>query len=177
MIKITQKHINICRKIVRQSCYTYGVVDRDDLLSEAFTALVRSAKRFDKKRGLKFSTFFTPRVKGSIIDYIRTETKHRSKCKPTFISFDLLIELEENGIATSLPSSDGTLDKVIMKDLIEKLLNFIPTKREKIMFKKRFLEGLSLKEIGKIFGVVDTRISQILTKTTLELRERCIELY
>ncbi len=47
--------------------------DEEDILGYGIVGLIESAKRYDKTRGVKFNTFAVPRIRGSIVDYLRTQ--------------------------------------------------------------------------------------------------------
>lgn len=51
----------------------YKKDEEDDILGYGIVGLIESAKRFDKSRGTKFNTFAVSRIRGSIIDYLRTQ--------------------------------------------------------------------------------------------------------
>lgn len=48
-----------------------SMVDRDDLVSYGMFGLMGALESFDQERGVKFETFATPRIRGSIIDELR----------------------------------------------------------------------------------------------------------
>ncbi len=60
-------------------------VDRDDFLSTGFLGLIQAIERYDIERGVKFETFATVRIRGSILDYLRVQdwvpTSVRQKAK------------------------------------------------------------------------------------------------
>lgn len=47
----------------------------DDLSQEAFLGLIRAVEGFDCNRGIKFSSYATPRIAGKILQYIRDKSK------------------------------------------------------------------------------------------------------
>jgi RNA polymerase sigma factor for flagellar operon FliA len=48
-------------------------VDRDDLMSAAIIGLIMAAERFDPSRGVQFRTFADQRIRGTIIDELRSQ--------------------------------------------------------------------------------------------------------
>lgn len=48
-----------------------SMVDRDDLVSYGMFGLMETLESYDPARGVKFETFATPRIRGSIIDELR----------------------------------------------------------------------------------------------------------
>lgn len=45
----------------------------EDILGYGIVGLIEAAKRYDRQRGIKFNTFAVPRIRGAIIDYLRTQ--------------------------------------------------------------------------------------------------------
>jgi len=48
-------------------------VDRDDLRSAGILGLISAADRFDPARGFSFKTFAEPRIRGMVLDHLRSE--------------------------------------------------------------------------------------------------------
>src|SRR4051812_8833028 len=46
-------------------------VDREDLISYGVFGLIDAVEKFDPERGIKFETYSSPRIRGSIIDHLR----------------------------------------------------------------------------------------------------------
>lgn len=57
------------------------------------------------------------------------------------------------------------------KELLTEVINKLP-EREKLVIALYYYEGLTLKEIGKVLGVSESRISQLHTKAVFRLRGR-----
>lgn len=65
-------HIPLLKHIVGRMCFdTPGSMDRDDLFGCGMLGLLMAADNFDPSRGLAFSTFAYPRIRGAILDEIR----------------------------------------------------------------------------------------------------------
>ena len=60
------EHYMYMTKIIASQMYRYG--DRDELLSSACLGLIQAVEGFDPNRGIKFTTYATPRIKGCILD-------------------------------------------------------------------------------------------------------------
>ncbi|MDD5193644.1 MAG: sigma-70 family RNA polymerase sigma factor [Candidatus Nanoarchaeia archaeon] len=50
-----------------------GAPDLDDLVSEGVIALMNAIDSFELARGCKFETYATPRIRGAMLDFVRTE--------------------------------------------------------------------------------------------------------
>jgi RNA polymerase sigma factor for flagellar operon FliA len=62
-------------------------------------------------------------------------------------------------------------EKAEMRRVIVEALNELPDKEKKILVLYYF-EDLTLKEIGEVLGVTESRVSQLHTKAILKLRSR-----
>jgi RNA polymerase sigma factor FliA len=49
-----------------------SLIEMDDLLSYGTIGLINAIDRFDPARGIRFEAFATPRVRGAVIDHLRT---------------------------------------------------------------------------------------------------------
>ncbi|HEY1688909.1 MAG TPA: RNA polymerase sigma factor WhiG [Solirubrobacteraceae bacterium] len=200
-------------------------VEEADLISYGLVGLVAAIERFDPERKIKFETYAIARIKGAIIDELRSmdwvprsvrartreierahaKLEHRLHRAPTDaeIAEELKIEVEElqeSLIAISNSSivaldelwsvSDSSGDQVSLMDTIEdpgapdpaKALDVGDLKdriadsiarlpeREKLVIALYYYENLTLREIGEVLGVTESRVSQLHTKAVLRLR-------
>ena len=66
------EHLPLLHHIVgRMSLDAPGLIERDDLMGWGVIGLIAAADSFDATRGLKFSTYAFPRIRGAILDEIR----------------------------------------------------------------------------------------------------------
>jgi len=192
-------------------------VDYNDLLSAGVMGLIGALERFNPEQGVKFETFVLPRIKGSILDELRTldwaPRSLRSKARMVErvneqlekelgrsasnqeIANKLDMKIEDYGgvllelSKASLLSLDGSRvednDQITsMYDLLENTqsdnpyfsLEHIETKKllikaieglneqEKIVMALYYYEELTLKEIGQVLSITESRVSQIHSK-------------
>jgi RNA polymerase sigma factor for flagellar operon FliA len=62
-------------------------------------------------------------------------------------------------------------ESVEVKDILASAIERLP-ERERIVIALYYYEGLTLKEIGQVLGVTESRVSQLHTKAVLRLRAR-----
>lgn len=192
-------------------------VDYNDLLSAGVMGLIGALERFNPEQGVKFETFVLPRIKGAILDELRTldwaPRSLRSKARMVErvneqlekelgrsasnqeIANKLDMKIEDYGgvllelSKASLLSLDGSRvednDQITsMYDLLENTqsdnpyfsLEHIETKKllikaieglneqEKIVMALYYYEELTLKEIGQVLSITESRVSQIHSK-------------
>ncbi len=205
-------------------------VEEADLISYGLVGLISAIERFDLSRDIKFETYAIMRIKGAIIDELRSlawvprsvrarareveranaKLEHALQRAPNDqeLADELGItidELNESLLAISHSSiialdelwsvSDASGDQVSLMDTIEDLGAPDPAKaldvgdlkdriaesiaklpeREKLVIALYYYENLTLREIGEVLGVTESRVSQMHTKAVLRLRSRMQE--
>jgi RNA polymerase sigma factor for flagellar operon FliA len=202
-------------------------IEEADLISYGLLGLIGAIERFEPEREIKFETFAVARIKGSIIDELRSldwvprsvrakareiEAAH-SKLErelgrtPTDeevskaldlsmedfqealiqISNSSLVALDElwavsdaSGDQVSLldtmrdPSAVDPARELGVSELKDRLAHAISRlpEREKLVVALYYYENLTLREIGEVLGVTESRVSQLHTKAVLRLKAR-----
>src|SRR5438045_6728387 len=202
-------------------------VDEADLISYGLVGLISAIERFDLEREIKFETYAITRIKGAIIDELRSldwvprsvrarareieransKLEHQLQRAPTDdeMSTELKISVEEfhdallqisnstvaaldelwtvsdsSGDQVSLldtiqdpgaPDPAAVMDATDLKDRVADAIARLP-EREKLVVALYYYENLTLREIGEVLGVTESRISQLHTKAVLRLRSR-----
>src|SRR5579875_3116457 len=184
-------------------------VEEADLISYGLSGLIAAIERFDLSREIKFETYAITRIRGAIIDELRTldwvprsvrarareieraNTKLEARLRraPTDeeMAAELGISLDElwnspdsSGDAVSLldtladrdaPDPQAIVDQSELRDRIAEAIAALP-EREKLVVALYYYENLTLREIGEVLGVTESRISQLHTKAVLRLRSK-----
>jgi RNA polymerase sigma factor FliA len=202
-------------------------VEESDLISYGLLGLISAIERFEPEREIKFETFAITRIKGSIIDELRSldwvprsvrarareiekanaKLEHELQRAPTDqeIADRLELTLEEfqdslmrisNSSVVALDElwtvSDASGDQVSLLDTIQDPQAVDPARemdqtemkdrladaiarlpeREKLVVALYYYENLTLREIGEVLGVTESRVSQLHTKAVLRLKSR-----
>jgi len=72
--RLLTEHLGLVHHVARQVSRTLTVdVDFDELVSAGTMGLMNALDHFDTSRGLAFSTFAAPRIRGSILDELRRQ--------------------------------------------------------------------------------------------------------
>jgi RNA polymerase sigma factor for flagellar operon FliA len=202
-------------------------VEEADLISYGLLGLISAIERFDPSRDIRFETFAITRVKGSIIDELRSldwvprsvrakareieranaklEHQLRRALTDREMADALDVSIEEfqeslvrisNSSVVALDElwtvSDSSGDTVSlldtiqdpdavdpsremaltdMKDRLAEAIARLP-EREKLVVALYYYENLTLREIGEVLGVTESRVSQLHTKAVLRLKSR-----
>jgi RNA polymerase sigma factor for flagellar operon FliA len=194
-------------------------VERDDLYGAGVVGLIDAVERFDQSRGVAFTTFAELRVRGAIMDNLRSldwasrGTRRRAREVQTAfhqieqennrhateeevaerlkISVSDLREvlqdihgltvtnLDERDEITGLSIADMISDDSISaiqqleEDEFRKFLAGAIDKlpeRERHIIALYYLEELTMKEIGQVLGITESRVSQLRSQAVLRLR-------
>ena len=202
-------------------------VDEGDLVSYGLLGLIGAIERFDPDRDIKFETYAIARIKGSIIDELRsmdwvprsvrarardieraiadlesrltrapTDEEIATKLGITEEEFqDSLLEISRSSIAaldelwtisssggdqialidtiedTTGPEPQSALAQTELKEALGEAIARLP-EREKLVVTLYYYEELTLREIGEVLGVTESRVSQLHTKAILRLKAR-----
>jgi RNA polymerase sigma factor for flagellar operon FliA len=204
-------------------------VEEADLISYGLLGLIGAIERFDPDREIKFETFAVARVKGAIIDELRsldwvprsvrarardverahaeleaelqrapTDEEVAAKLKMGLDDFnDSLLEIANSSVLAlddlwtfADPEGGGGQISVLdtihdphavdpeteaqaseLKDRLADAIESLP-ERERLVVALYYYENLTLREIGEVLGVTESRVSQLHTKAVLGLRSR-----
>ncbi len=198
-------------------------IELDDLTSAGLFGLMDAIDGFDLTRGIKFKTYCTTRVRGSILDELRSQDwvprlvrlkankisrawkalEARHGREPTAVEMAEELEIsvaefqamseEANPVTIFSLSdkfddsqSDGGMEKsdviadrrtespvdcLNRRDAIEVMTQNLAQKEKRIVI-MYYYEGLTMKEIGRILDLTESRVCQIHSNVIARLRER-----
>jgi RNA polymerase sigma factor for flagellar operon FliA len=205
-------------------------VEEADLISYGLGGLISAIERFELEREIKFETYAITRIKGAIIDELRsldwvprsvrarargieranTKLEHKLQRAPTDEEMaselemsvsdfqDALLQISNSTVAAldelwtvsdasgdqvslldtlqdpGAPDPAHVIDATDLKDRIADAIARLP-EREKLVVALYYYENLTLREIGEVLGVTESRVSQLHTKAVLRLRGRMAE--
>jgi len=202
-------------------------VDLDDLMSEGVFGLMDAIETFDLERGVKFETFSNQRIKGAILDKLRSldwvprlVRSRRHKIEDSYKQFEIkygrfpsdeelaremgikmeeFLDLARSATATGIISLDrkyyetegsktvreiDVLEDGRIEDPAEDMqrqdLRALVTRglnqKERLVITLYYYEEMTMKEIGHVLKLSESRVSQmhasILLRLQKQLRDR-----
>jgi RNA polymerase sigma factor FliA len=200
-------------------------VEDADLISYGLVGLIGAIERFEPERGIKFETFAMTRIRGAIIDELRsldwvprsvrsrareieaaqTKLEHELQRAPSEGELASKLNMTEAELQSALLEianssvyaldelwtvSDSSGDQVSLldtiadegaadpqealattevKDRLTEAIGGLP-EREQLVVALYYYENLTLREIGEVLGVTESRVSQLHTKAVMRLK-------
>ncbi|WP_250278442.1 FliA/WhiG family RNA polymerase sigma factor [[Clostridium] colinum] len=209
---IINKYANLVKIVAgRMNIYTNSQIEYEDLIGYGIFGLIDAIDKFDYKKGYKFETYASLRIRGEIIDNIRKidwiprSLRQKNKtieeaidkfeieygrvpteeelAKILDISIEQVKDYLKNYSLYNLVSLDGYLEqnhekpvdtlienekylpeKVLQqkedKKILIEAINSL-TEKQRQVITLYYYEELTLKEISKVLGVSESRVSQI----------------
>ena len=222
--KIVEKYIPLVKYLAsRIMIGKTKYIEYEDLVGYGIVGLLDAINRYDSSKGMKFSSYATLRIKGSMIDEIRRnrpiskgamdklakynesveklqnklmrEPSLKEIAKDLNISEDEVSQIENNinymsvislesviysddddvTIMETLEDKDSISPEVSLEDkekleILSKAIDMLKDK-DKLILNLYYYERLTLKEIGQVLEVSESRICQLHSRAIRNLRE------
>ncbi len=221
--ELVLRHVSLIHYVLgRLGVSTEIGMDYEDLVHQGLLGLIDAIDRYNPEFGTQFSTYATVRIRGKVLDYLRSmdwlsrTARHRSKSiqkaiqsltKQTnippnekeiseylgididkvhqglldsnkmIVSLDALInndEENENSLYDTLAddSQADPADITTENDMKARLLTSLKKlpERDQLVLSLYYFEELTLKEIGKVLEVSESRACQIHAQAILNLQ-------
>jgi RNA polymerase sigma factor FliA len=220
------RYMPVVEYVARKLAGSLGkAVDQGDLIGYGVFGLIDAIDKFDTGRNIKFETYATTRIRGSIFDSLRgldwvprsvrtkgravekAQTKLEGQLQRTPTSGELAGELGvtedelhtrlgavvvaaqvalDDPLSSAAGQGDGLLGdtvpdrragpeaaldlEAIKENLAHKINNL--SERHKIVLSLYYVEVLTLREIGEVFAVTESRIAQLHTQAVTQIAMR-----
>jgi len=219
---LIEHHMPLVRTIAERVLQTLPKsIDVDDLSSAGTFGLMDAINGFDLSRGIKFKTYCTTRIRGSILDELRSQDwvprlvrlkAHRLErairalegrlgrnpnqaeiAKELGISLEELQAHEKEANAKTIFSlsekwddsdddkdiekvdiladrkSANPVDTIQQRDALDMITSSL-TKKERLIILMYYYEGLTMREIGEIMELTESRVCQIHSNVMARLK-------
>lgn len=223
--RLLKRYLPLVRNVAGRMAINFPrSVELCDLINTGVIGLIEAFRNFDPERGVKFETYAVPRIRGAILDELRSldwvprSTRAKAReierallafendygrppsddelaavlgmtvndlhlsledvSKTTLLSLDEMIFREEdNRQVPRIETVEDESANIILKNLEKNELQAYLviaidrlTEQEKLVIALYYYEELTLKEIGEVMKISESRVSQIHTKAVLKLR-------
>lgn len=223
--RLLNRYLPLVRNVAGRMAINFPrSVELGDLINTGVIGLIEAFRNFDPARGVKFETYAVPRIRGAILDELRSldwvprSTRAKAReierallefenregrppsdeelagalnistvelhhaledvSKTSLLSLDELIFREEDNrqvprIETVEDQKANTTIKRLERNELQAFLVVAIerlTEQEKLVIALYYYEELTLKEIGEVMKISESRVSQIHTKAVLKLR-------
>lgn len=102
-------------------------VDRDDLISSGFFGLLDAIERYDLSRNVKFETYAVTRIRGSILDTIRSQDWLPATVRQKARQYEQILAELENRLGRSATDSETSEALGISVEQLHTLINQLNT--------------------------------------------------
>lgn len=221
--QLIMQYAPLVRHVVGRLAVTLpATIDQDDLFGYGVIGLIHAIERFSPERGVKFETYAMTRVRGAIIDELRSQDwvprsvrsrarevahaisqlegslgRHPSEAEiasamgisqddlvgmmaastSPFLSLDEMVQASDDGASINWldmmvddrPGPAAQLEEAEFKQQLAMAIDSLP-EREKLLLSLYYKESLTLKEIGQVMGVSESRVCQLHTQAAMRLR-------
>lgn len=221
--EIVKKYIPLVKYIASRVIIGKGkYIEYEDLVSYGMVGLMDALNKFDPNKGMKFSTYASIRIKGSMIDELRKNSpiskgamdkltrynqaieilQKRLLREPTnfeisaelgvtiadigevenYINYISVVSLENLIFSDDddmpligtikdeqSPSPEKALEEKEEIEYLVKALDLL-NEKDKTVLSLYYYEGFTLKEIGHVLGVSESRVCQLHTRSIIHLR-------
>lgn len=201
-----------------------SILDSDDIVAYGTIGLIAAVDRFDPQRGVKFQSYAIARIRGSILDALRslnflsrTATARIQKIEEAFLflqqenqvaptyeevaaylgmSLEKLNEvIQQSSLAfvsleSPLQMGNSEGENLSLQDMIEDPETLDPAaetekrelrdvlaqalaqlqERDRLVLSLYYYEELTLREIGQVLGISESRVHQIHARAIIRLR-------
>lgn len=217
------RHVSLIHYVLGRLGVTAEIgMDYEDLVHQGLLGLIDAVDRYNPEYGTQFSTYATVRIRGKVLDYLRSmdwlsrTARHRSKSiqkaiqtitsqtnvppnekelseylgldldkvhqglmdsHKIIVSLDALVNMDEDNENTLYDTlaDDNQADPAEIaseNDLKSRLVSCLKRlpERDQLVLSLYYFEELTLKEIGKVLEVSESRACQIHSQAILNLQ-------
>ena len=220
--ELIMQHVHLVKHVVNRMGFNGSTpLDKEDLIGDGILGLINAVDRFDASRGIQFVTYATIRIRGQILDALRSRDllprPARQRVKqledavtalvailggpPTEEQLAEYLDLTLDQLRQTLmdasfeiwsmdaPLSDSaqgfSLQNLLeasdesrpavrhemseVREQIRDALRQLPH-RQKVLLSLYYYEELTMKEIGEVLGISESRVSQLHAQAIVSLR-------
>ena len=154
--RLVEQHLFLVAPVAQRLTRTLPPwIELDDLKADGAVGLVYAAIRFDRRRAVPFARFATRYIRGAMIDGLR----RRNRTPVPLSNCDVAM-------------LDGRFDQIDARDGARTLLGREPDARRRLVLVLYYFDQLTMKRIGRVLGISEARVSQLVGQSLESLRAR-----
>jgi RNA polymerase sigma factor (sigma-70 family) len=154
--RLVEQHLFLVAPVAQRLKRTLPAwIELDELKADGAVGLVYAAIRFDRRRAVPFARFATRYIRGAMIDGLR----RRNRAPFPLSNCDVAM-------------LDGRFDQIDARDDARTLLGREPDARRRLVLVLYYFDQLTMKRIGRVLGISEARVSQLVGQSLESLRAR-----
>ena len=189
--KLCEQHVPLAMMLASKYCVDRGIMRHvEDVRSSAMMGLVDACYRWDERRGVQFGSYASRRILGQIVDDLRcrdgranklymgeqaTTNRAARKAISKAASIDAAVNFgcdndsnRPESVADTIGMTSDHESRLRDDSEVSRLLNRFAL-HERFAYRMHHGHGYTMKEIGKMIGLSESRVSQILGTMQMSL--------
>lgn len=151
----------------------------DDLVGAGSLGLIDAVRRFDPARATSFTAYAELRIRGAILDHLRAldwlprgvrASVKRGESDSAVVSVDDAAGLGFDGFAASQPSPRSLVEYRQRRASLAAAIASLPERARRVLG-LYYVNDLTLREIGEVLGVTESRVCQLHAEAVVHLKQ------
>lgn len=170
--------------VIRARLPKAASVTTGDLIAASVMAMMKIMQKFDPSRNVKLTTYMNSRIDGAMLDYLRVldwvprlARKRQAKGLEHVPGVGSIDKVVVEGETRNVTRGDGLADRhdhfaeVDDRENFKRLLiGLLPATR--LILTLYHVEEMTMKQIGKVVGLSESRVSQMVSQAYAILRAK-----
>ncbi len=151
----------------------------DDLVGAGSLGLIDAVRRYDPARASSFAAYAELRIRGAILDHLRAldwlprgvrASVKRGESESSVVSVDDGTGVGFDGFATTQPSPRSVVELRQRRASLAAAIGALPARTRRVLG-LYYMDELTLREIGDVLGVTESRVCQLHAEAVVHLKQ------
>lgn len=175
------EHLHLVQRVVRRLARRLPrCVATDDLMGAGTLGLIDAVNRYDHSRAASFQAYAEIRIRGAILDYLRVmdwlprSTRATVKAGTSDAAVVSVEDVRDDGFDTfvaALPLPSSAVERSERKERLAQAIRQLPP-RDRELLSLYYVEDLTLKQIGEVMKITESRVCQLHAAAVDRLRRQ-----
>lgn len=152
--------------------------DYEEVVADALLGLVQAARAFDSSHGNKFITYASEHIRGAILDGFRARSRRKRDDEKRGFEEPIMLNIDDRELgidpADLLEDTEAEALANLVRPRLWSLVDKLPERYQRLI-RRRYVEGIQSKELARLEGISDSRMSQLTRKALNKLVEAAAE--